>query len=170
MRVKAAPLIATALLATAPAKPENFWSIYWVTPDIPCSDIGPAIVSSRYQQCSVGGVGLSICPGVNSSPHSDPYNSGKPIRITAYQITQAVTDPQASSYVLIGSANQTNPGGDIFASCAGNGTHHCGKNLSVPLQQGGPAPGSHIDVYASCRSPQDAKQRLMVILEYTTPD
>ena len=51
MRLKAALLIAIGLLATVPVKSENFWSIYWVTPDIPCSDIGPAIVSSQYQQC-----------------------------------------------------------------------------------------------------------------------
>jgi hypothetical protein len=163
--MRAIPLIAVACLAVTPAVAgSNLWSIYWKSEPLPCNGGGPPIVSAYHRPlCPIGAYTIFPTPQVVVD---NPFDRGKPITITCYQLSQILSDPTASGYAVVGSwhvgANGENDGADVFASGAGIGSWTREKNLSAGLPQGG-GNDAHIDVYAAC---DKGTQQILLVLEY----
>jgi hypothetical protein len=151
------------ILLAGPASAAGLWSIYWVSAAFPCSFWGAPVVSSYGRPlCPLGA--FTICP--TPSVQGNPFDGGQAISITGWQITQILSDPTASGFMVVGSAHSTNgvaDGGDVFASGGGVGTWTSQGSLSPGMAQGGTG---HIDAYTSC---DKGTQQLIVVLPYSAP-
>jgi hypothetical protein len=152
------------LLVALPLSASGMWSIYWVTAPLSCFGYWAAPIVSSYGRplCPFGA--FSICPTPGGA--AGPFDTGAPISITGWQLTQILSDPTASGYAVVGSAHATASGpdgGDVFASGGGVGTWSRNSSLSPALPQGGTG---HIDAYAVC---DKGTQQLILVLPYSSP-